>query len=868
MLALHRFAPRALAVCVLLASSLPAAASDAAAEQAARQLLIRVLGPAADRFLVESMAAQEGMDTFEIDQRGDKVVVRGSSGIAMTSGIGWYLKHHCRWDLSWCGEPLKLPDRLPKLEAKVRRTTPYRYRYFFNYCAFSYTMAWWDWAQWERIIDWMALNGINMPLAVTGQEAVWQSVGRRLGLTDAELGQFLVGPAYLPFGWMGCIDGWGGPLPQSWIERHRELGQKILKRQRQLGMRPVLQGFTGHVPQGVKRLFPQARFRQLPSWCGFPGTWFVDPADPLFREIGKAFVEEQARLFGTDHLYASDTFIEMSPPSNDPAFLDAMGKAVLGAMQDGDPDAVWVMQGWLFVNNPGFWKPPQAKALLNSVPQDRLIVLDLMCESAPAWKKTEAFCGKPWVFCIIQTFGDVVSLHGGLPQIAANLRDARTNPSAGRLQGIGHIMEGLGCNPVVHDFLADMTFRTEVPAVETWLEEYVARRYGKSSAKAREAWKFLLSSVYSSPGPAGTVLCARPGLGLGGASCNPRVARAWQSLVGAAEELGPCDSYRFDLVNVARQCLGGMAGPLYADVLEAYRTKDRKALAEAGRRLMELVGEIDELLATRRELLLGRWLADATRWATNDAERRLYQWNARNQITLWGPADSVLHEYAQKQWSGMMRGFYGQRWRLFLDRLDASLASGKPFDPQQFERQMQQWEDRWTHASESYPSRPQGDAVAIARRLFDKYGETFFRRDAVSVTTDKPVTCSHALPPYPAHSANDGRARDTDAYWATDVNIEPEAWWQVDLERPTKVGRAVVVFYFGDQRHYGFTVETSLDGKSWQMAADRRDNKEPSTARGITCRFPPREVRYLRVNVTANSANTGRHLVEVSAFEE
>ena len=45
----------------------------------------------------------------------------------------------------------------------------------------------------------MALNGINQPLAVTGQEAVWQAVGRRFGMTDAEIEAFLAGPPYLPF---------------------------------------------------------------------------------------------------------------------------------------------------------------------------------------------------------------------------------------------------------------------------------------------------------------------------------------------------------------------------------------------------------------------------------------------------------------------------------------------------------------------------------------------------------------------------------------------------------------------------------------------------------------------------------------------
>jgi hypothetical protein len=121
---------------------------------------------------------------------------------------------------------------------------------------------------------------------------------------------------------------------------------------------------------------------------------------------------------------------------------------------------------------------------------------------------------------------------------------------------------------------------------------------------------------------------------------------------------------------------------------------------------------------------------------------------------------------------------------------------------------------------------------------------------------------------FPARLANDGFANDTDAYWATDVTRNPDAWWQVDLEKTLPVGRVVVVAYFGDRRSYGFTVETSLDGQTWAMAADRRENKELSTARGYPCQFTPRPTRYIRVTQTSNSANTGRHLVEVRAFAD
>jgi hypothetical protein len=94
-----------------------------------------------------------------------------------------------------------------------------------------------------------------------------------------------------------------------------------------------------------------------------------------------------------------------------------------------------------------------------------------------------------------------------------------------------------------------------------------------------------------------------------------------------------------------------------------------------------------------------------------------------------------------------------------------------------------------------------------------------------------------------------------------------DAWWQVDLEQPVTIGRVVVVGYYGDPRHYGFIVETSLDGTAWEKVADWRENQQPSTVNGYSCRFEPRPARYVRVTQTQNSANTGRHLVEVMVYE-
>ncbi|MCZ7597280.1 MAG: hypothetical protein M5U09_05305, partial [Gammaproteobacteria bacterium] len=111
--------------------------------------------------------------------------------------------------------------------------------------------------------------------------------------------------------------------------------------------------------------------------------------------------EEQTRLFGTDHLYASDTFIEMSPPSNDPAFPAGMGRAVYSAMAAADPQATWVMQGWIFFNNPAVLAAAAGQGALQCQPDERLILIEM------GWDKflvTEAYYGKPWMWTVIQNF--------------------------------------------------------------------------------------------------------------------------------------------------------------------------------------------------------------------------------------------------------------------------------------------------------------------------------------------------------------------------------------------------------------------------------------------------------------------------------
>lgn len=60
--------------------------------------------------------------------------------------------------------------------------------------------------------------------------------------------------------------------------------------------------------------------------------------------------------------------------------------------------AIWLMQGWLFFNDAAYWRPPQMKALLNAVPKDRMIVLDLFADVHPVWQRSDSFYGVPFIW--------------------------------------------------------------------------------------------------------------------------------------------------------------------------------------------------------------------------------------------------------------------------------------------------------------------------------------------------------------------------------------------------------------------------------------------------------------------------------------
>ncbi len=668
-------------------------------------------------------------DVFEIRDSARGVVIAGTSGPALGMGLHTYLKEVAGLHVSLYGFRLDLKPPLPRPGHTIRRCSWARHRYFLNYCCFSYSLAFWEWAQWERLVDWMVLQGINLPLAITGQEAVWLRVGERLGLPAARMMEFLAGPAYLPFGWMGCLDGWGGPLPREWCADHENLGRAILDRQRSFGMTPVLQGFTGHVPAALAESSSDCGVHRI-RWHEWT-TFVLDPFDGRFQTVASIYAEEQARMFATDHYYAADTFIEMTPPSGEPGYLAELGQAIYAGLSAADEHAVWILQGWTFMDKRDFWTQPRVEAFLGGVPDDRMVILDLHCDAHPMWDKTKAFAGKPWLWCNVQNFGRNVHMTAALGANNEGLMATRSDVGRGRLEGVGMVNEGLCYNPPAYDFLFEQAWRDHTVDLLDWGRTYARRRYGMKQPDAERAWDLLIPAVYTRFQPDRSEHLRRP------SEAVPAVAEpqdggleaAWHHLLAAAPDLASSDAYRFDLVNLGRQVLSNRATLLKRDLHRVLGKGCGDVFSAKIGEMEALLFALDELVGTRKEFLLGCCLADARRWGATAVEKDRLEVNARRQITIWGHGDT-LRDYARKEWAGLLKTFYAVRWRMFGAAAAAALASGREFDAVEFERGLLEWERSWIAGHETYATEPAGDAVEVSRRLFGRYGRPYAERCA------------------------------------------------------------------------------------------------------------------------------------------
>ena len=539
----------------------------------------------------------------------------------------------------------------------------------------------------------MSLHSVNLPLAWVGYEKTLVEVFKEIGLTDEEISSFLSGPAFLPWNRFGNIQGsWGGNLSSSWIEGQFELQKKIVARMVELGMTPALPAFSGFVPRAIRRVLPNASVIDSNDWNSFGPEYsndtFLEPFDENFAKMQKSFLSKQQAAFGNiTHIYVLDQYNEMNPTNGDTSYLRGISGSTIQSLKSVDTDAVWLMQGWLFYLGSSFWTDDRIEAYLGGVSNTDMMVLDIFSESVPQWQRTHSYYGKPWLWCMVHAFGGNMNLYGQILNLTLNPTEALAESDS--LVGFGLAMEGQGTNELMYDLLLEQAWSKEPIETGFYFQKWVTARYSGSNSIPNglyRAWDILRTTVYNNTNLTLTMYAPKSILELHpendllrpGLTVNPYnssdLIQAWKYLFNAAKEepsLWKSPTYQFDIVDITRQVLANAFTPLYTSLLKSYSDPNTQTsgIRTTGNQMLALLNSLNSVLATNENFHLSKWTNQARAWAENESEAAFYEYDARNQITLWGPNGGALADYASKQWAGLVETYFLPRWKMYVEYL-------------------------------------------------------------------------------------------------------------------------------------------------------------------------------------------------------
>ncbi|KAI0785331.1 alpha-N-acetylglucosaminidase [Irpex lacteus] len=637
-------------------------------------------------------------DSFTVsdtDSEAGGVTIGCTTLSACARGLYTYCTEVGNVDIWWTGSRLhELKTPLPKVGNTIHGSSIVPWRYHFNTVTFGYTTAFWNFNKWELLLDWLALRGVNLPLAWIGYEKILIDVFHEVGLTDDEIFDFLSGPAFLPWNRFGNIQSsWGGRLPMQWVTEQFDLQKnQILPRMLELGMTPILPAFTGFVPRAMPAHFPNASIVNGSQWTGFPteltNDTFLEPFDPLFSHMQKSFISKQQDAYGNiTHFYTLDQYNENNPFSGNLTYLSSIGSGTISSLRQADPDAIWVLQSWLFFQSEDFWTLDRIQAYLESVPNDAMLILDLYAEAYPQWNKTNSYFGKPWVWCQLHDYGGNVGMEGNLHEITHGPLDA-LNVENGSMVGMGLTMEGQEPgNEVVYNALLDQAWSKEPMDILDYVKKRAARRYTVKTlpSRAAQAWEILGSTIYNNSDPTTQVTIrgiveVSPGMGFSPGinftrvpyETNSTLVPALHLLVNASTttpSLRNNPEFVFDVTEVSRQLLANRFLYKYNDLIAAWSGTNTSSadVSRIGAIMVDILHDLDALLYTNENYLFSTWIADAKQWGEGDTTYQSYlEYQARNQITLWGPTAGLIDDYAGKQWAGLVGEYYLERWETFV----------------------------------------------------------------------------------------------------------------------------------------------------------------------------------------------------------
>lgn len=682
-----------------------------------------------------------GKDMYEISNgENGKIVVRGNDGVSLASGWNYYLRYYCNVDYNpLFVSNLDMPENLPRLDKKIVKETQYDVRYALNFCTYSYSMAFWDWDQYEEFLDWAAMSGVNLMLDIVGQEEIIRRTLSEYGYSDEEIKEYICGPGYFAWYYMQNMTSYGGPLPDDWFENRVELGRKMHDRMQTLGISPALSGFSGMVPTDFKEKNPDAVIVDQGGW---PYDGAFERPDMLrvyveknqtdyFDKLADTFYQAQKDVFGdiTDY-YAVDPFHEGGKTGD--MNLTKVYTTVQNKMLEHDPNGIWVIQQWS-----GSLNDDKLSGLTQ---KEHALILDLSSEYnsyASVMERNEV----PWVWNMIHAFGGKPGLEANVQTISQNIPSDYEKYNY--MVGIGMTMESLERCPMIYEMLWDMAWTKDPIDPMEWGKKYLERSYGKVNEELMQAWSIMLNTIYDNRqnDVAESLTNARPTENFSSTSSWGRgtinydtkeFEKVLKIYIDNYEEFKDSDRYIYDMADITRQVLSNSSINYHKLMMDAYRAKDINLFDKYSQHFLDLIQLQNDVLDTTDIFQTGIWLNEA-RTMIEDADdwtKDLFEFNARSLITTWGGKRTAdyggLRDYSYRQWAGLTEDFYLKRWEIWVDNYHNALVNGtSPKSINWFNFEWE-WANRKSDEGYSYPEKSESsfDLGELAKKAYNEFSIT------------------------------------------------------------------------------------------------------------------------------------------------
>ncbi|MBP9988885.1 MAG: alpha-N-acetylglucosaminidase N-terminal domain-containing protein, partial [Ruminococcus sp.] len=280
-----------------------------------------------DNFIIKYIDSDNGYDCYEIYEEDKKIVLAGNSNLSVAMAYYRYLSDYCNVLIVNGDYDISNIATTPLPQEKIRFTVRQKIRARMSYEFFALEGNFWGFDRWEKEIDFMAMNGINVALQPVGFDGVLYRTLCDIGMDENFCAEFSSGPAYLMRQLTGNVAATNSINSKEYLERKIVIGRMIFNREKELGIEPVLPALIPSVPFSLRKKDTHMDIFKAPMWYNFPPIFYIKPENYYFSYYNKKFLEHQRELIGETHSYFFEPLYDVKKEGYD-SYLSALGSAL------------------------------------------------------------------------------------------------------------------------------------------------------------------------------------------------------------------------------------------------------------------------------------------------------------------------------------------------------------------------------------------------------------------------------------------------------------------------------------------------------------------------------------------------------------